>query len=524
MKSPMSSTLERILAVPGRLAQGDTLTRIVATVGPASRSREMIERLIEAGVSVFRLNFSHGDLAGHAATLRTIREAAGGSGSPVAVLGDLCGPKIRIGRVPDPGIVVEPGERIIMHDRPIEARPAGDGRAAEFGTTLPSLSRDVVPGARLLVNDGQIRMLVLEAGEGTLVCTVTTGGRVTSGKGLNMPESLLSVRTITDDDWRCVDFAVAHGLDFLALSFVRHEEDIEALRSGIRQRASALGLEDFRLPIVAKIEVPSALRRIEAIVQASDAIMVARGDLGVELDVALVPVIQKRLLAIAQDYGKPAIVATQMLESMIESSMPTRAEVSDVATAIFDKADAVMLSAETATGRHPALAVEQMRRVARYTEAYLGTLPAESEAPARPRELRDRTAALAHGAWLAARDLGAACIAVWSQAGGGARLLSQNNFSIPIIALTSDPRAARQMQLLRGVAPLCVDVPEDLAALSRLVDRYVQETHRARAGDRVILLAGEPLGMARATNRLAIIEVGDPLSGFAMRPGAARPR
>jgi pyruvate kinase len=235
----------------------------------------------------------------------------------------------------------------------------------------------------------------------------------------------------------------------------------------------------------------------------------------VEIDLARVPVIQKRLLAIASDYGKPCIVATQMLESMINSPSPTRAEVSDVAGAIEDGADAVMLSGETAVGKHPILAVENMRRIAEHTEQYLASLPQQPSPPRKLVESRYRTAALAHGAWTIAQDIAAKFIVVWSQQGGGARYLSQNNFTVPIIAITSDDRAARQMQLLRAVIPLRMPQPENLAHFTRMIDVYLLETGWARQGDSCILMAGAPIGLQGVTNSLAIHNIGNPNTGFA---------
>jgi len=509
--APASSTRGAMLPVPG---PPPSLTRIVATIGPASSDEAVIERLIDAGVCVFRLNFSHGTIEEHAARLALIRTVARRTGSSTAVLGDLQGPKIRVGRVVPEGIILSAGDEVVLQREPVVASVPAPGKPARFSSTLDSLVDDIQPGHRVLINDGAIRMLAIEHRSDEIHCRVTVGGLVTSSKGINLPDTRLSVRTITDRDWGHVDFAIEHDLDFLALSFVRTAADVEELREGIMHRAQVAGRPELSIGIVAKIEVPSAIDNIDAICDTADGIMVARGDLGVEMDLAQVPVLQAKLIATAQHFGKPVIVATQMLESMISSPSPTRAEVSDVATAIMAKADAVMLSAETATGAHPVLAVEHIRRIALHTEAYLASLPQESEAPGALTERMERTAALAHGAWLTARDLGAACVVVWSQAGGGARRLSQNNFSIGIVAATSDPRAARQMQLLRGVTPLCVDVPDGLRGFTRLIDRYLRDTGRAEIGDRVILLAGEPLGRAKVTNRIAILEIGDPDSGF----------
>jgi pyruvate kinase len=491
------------------------LTKIVATIGPASCTPAVVAKLVDAGVSVFRFNFGHGTLEEHAARLATIRRASRERERPVAVLGDLQGPKIRLGEVAGDGIAIATGATIVFQRRPIVAAPDAAGGPIRFGCTYPGLADDVEPGQRVLVNDGAVRALVIDKQVDELICTVTQGGPVSTGKGLNLPDTDLAIETLTERDWMHAEWAIDHDLDFLALSFVRCAADVERLAAGITRLAEERGHRHYRLPIIAKIEVPRALREIESIVDAADGIMVARGDLGVEMDLAEVPVIQKRLIAIAQEYGKPCIVATQMFESMIQSPTPTRAEVNDVAGAIFDQADAVMLSGETAVGRYPVVAVEHMRRVAERTEAFLAAGPAVPSPPARLVRSRYRTAALAHGVWTVAQDVGATCIVVWSQSGGGARYLSQNNFHVPIIAVTSDLRAARQMQLLRGVTPLVTEVPESLGAWSREIDDLLRRTGRAAPGDVAILVAGAPLGRRGATNRMAILVVGDPATGFA---------
>ncbi|MHC5113521.1 MAG: pyruvate kinase [Planctomycetota bacterium] len=488
-----------------------SLTKIVATLGPASASEETIAKLIATGVSVFRLNFSHGSLDNHGTMLRHVRRAAETCGRPVAVLGDLPGPRIRVGKVAEKGIELEPGSMVIFQRDEIVATPNPDGRH-RFSSNYPRLADDAQPGERLLIADGTVRTLVIEAGE-ELVCRVTHGGLITSGKGINLPETELSLETITERDWECVEWAIANDVDYLALSFVRSAADVPQLAAGIRQRTTPDGTRPW-LPIIAKIETPRALENIDAIVAAADGVMVARGDLGVEMDLAEVPVLQKRLVAAAQEHGKPCIVATQMLESMIDAPAPTRAEANDVAGAVFDQSDALMLSGETAIGRYPVVAVEHMRRIAERTEAHLALQPPVNSAPERLRAARSHLAALAHGVWTVAHDLDAKLVVVWSQTGGGARYLSQNNFRVPIIAVTSDERAARRMQLYRGVRPLRMEVPADLATWAEQIDATLQEREWAEEGDVCIFVAGEPLGTAGVTNSLAVHEVGAAGTGY----------
>lgn len=483
------------------------LTKIVATVGPASCAPSVISKLIEAGVSVFRLNFGHGDIEQRTQHTRTVREVATELGRPIAIMGDLQGPKIRIERVAGDGIAVEPGAMVVFHRKSVVGEA---GHPVRLSCTYPGFIDDVAPGQRVLIADGAVRLLAVAKRTDELECTVSPsgGGQISTGKGINLPDTCVRAETLGDRDRNDVRWAIEQGLDFLALSFVRNDSDV------IRLRETLAGTP---LQIIAKIERPEAVQNIDSILQSTDAIMVARGDLGVEMDLARVPVIQKQLIAAAEAHGKPCIVATQMLESMIHAPIPTRAEASDVAGAILDGADAVMLSGETAVGEFPVLAVENMRRIAQHTEAYIRSLPAREKPPQKLIESRYRTAALAHGAWHVAHDIGAKFIAVWSQRGGGARYLSQNDFNVPIIACTSDDRAARQMQLLRGVMPIRTPVPEGLNHFTRMVDAYLLETGWATEGDVCLLMAGAPIGAQGVTNSIAVHVVGDPNTGFSRR-------
>lgn len=500
-----------------------TRTKIVATLGPASDPEPMIAKLIEAGVSVFRLNFSHGELDQHLVRLRAVRRVAEAMGRPIAVLGDLCGPKIRLGAVPK-GTELAMGQEVLFGD------------AAEPGTpTLPTtyapIATEVTPGQRVLINDGAVRLLAVERGERALRCRVTVGGPISTGKGINLPDTALSVPAITDRDWDCVAWAVEHQVDFLALSFVRSAAEVHLLKERLAQLCPVHGgaaagsgragghralIAGATIPVIAKIEKPQAVAGLDAIVDAADAVMVARGDLGVEMDIAQVPVVQRRILARCAEFGKPCIVATQMLETMIDHAAPTRAEAGDVATAVYQGADAVMLSAETAVGKHPALVVDTMRRIVAAAEADLSATRSEASPPAKWVESRYATAALAHGAWHIARDIGARLVVCWSEHGGTARYLSQQGFAAPIIAYTSSPLAARRMALLKNVTPIRRDPPAagTLAEFTDTAERDVLERGWAREGDPVLLLAGKPLGAPKATNSIATLYLGDPTGGY----------
>ncbi len=506
-------------------------SKIVATIGPASDTPEQVRRLIEAGVSVFRFNFSHGDFEAHAARLKVVRGVAAEMGIQIACLGDLQGPKIRVGKVPagvgeqapsGGGLIrVASGQDVILK-RGIEEsfiRRTGTAEEVVLSVTYERLIDEVEPGHKVLINDGAIRMLALsrDAEAGELRCRVVVGGAISSKKGINVPQSDLSAPAVTERDWEWVKWAVAQRLDFLALSFVRNSADVIALRNGIAACEPAGGSGEAPwIPIVSKIEMPQAVADLSAIVEHSDVVMVARGDLGVEMDIARVPVVQKQIIRVCNDFGKPCIVATQMLETMIESAVPTRAEASDVANAIFDGADAVMLSAETATGKHPVLVVETMTRIINVAEERIRETLKPSSPPLRTVAGHRATAALAHGAWEIARDLCAKAVVCWSQNGGTARYLSQNSFDVPIFAFTSDPVSARRMALYKGVTAVVSEPPASgkLSDWNEQTERLLVDLGAVTAGDFLVLLAGRPLGRAKATNTIAIHRVGEAVRGF----------
>lgn len=499
-------------------------TKIVATLGPSTDDPEVLKRLIHAGVSVFRLNFSHGTFDDFTARLGRVRNVTERADRPIAILGDLSGPKIRIGIVPDQqeggGIVLDPGQDILL--RPGHGDATIEDGIPVFDTTLDRISYDVEPGERVLINDGAIRMLAVDRQDGReLRCRVTFGGRVTSKKGINLPDSDLKIPAITERDWACVGWAAEHGLDYLALSFVRTAEEIQSLKRRLTEVCTPnrpwtdekVGLP---IPVVAKIEKPQALANIDEIIEATDAVMVARGDLGVEMDVAQVPVAQKHIIARCSEIGRPVIVATQMLETMINSATPTRAEASDVANAVFDGTDAVMLSGETAVGKYPEIVVETMGRIVAVAEDRMHDLPRTQLPTPRLPEYAHRSSALANGAMHIARESNAKLVAVWSQAGGMAGYLSRLEVSVPILAYTSSPVAARRMALLGHVMPVCQDPGPNckLRDWTSAVEQFVLERGLASEGDSVVLIAGKPLGSVRAQDGISILRIGDLVSGF----------
>src|SRR5687767_9933600 len=344
-------------------------TKIVATLGPASSDVETLYRLFDAGADVCRLNFSHGTLDTHLQHLRNIREAAARFSHPIAVLGDLGGPKIRLGQVSDEdagGMPCHPGDELVVQRAPIV------GAKGRVSSTYAHPVDDVQVGHRVFVEDGLLKFICTEKNYSELRCSCTVGGVLKTSKGINLPDTFVNVAAITDRDWECADWAIENDLDYLALSFVRKAEDIQLLRQHLSNRGSDI-------QIIAKIEKAEALQHIDAIIEASDGLMVARGDLGVEMDLAEVPIIQKDLVRRCQTAGKPVIVATQMLQSMIDQPSPTRAEVSDVANAIYDGTDAVMLSGETSVGKFAPQAVLVMSHIADVTETYLVSTAAHAQ-------------------------------------------------------------------------------------------------------------------------------------------------
>lgn len=475
-------------------------TKILATMGPACSDVDTLFRLFEAGVDVCRLNFSHGTLDEHLRMLRTIREAAARFDHPIAILGDLCGPKIRLGKVADHnqtgGMPINVGDQLIVQRQPVLGR---DGRVS---CTYENLVDDVSVGDRLLIEDGMLRFVCTDKNYNEIACHCTIGGILKSSKGINLPTTALNVASITDRDWECVDWAIENDLDYLALSFVRRPEDLQLLREHLRNKVSDIHL-------IAKIEKVEAVRQIDSILEASDGLMVARGDLGVEMDVAQVPIIQKDLVRRCRTAGKPVIVATQMLQSMIQEASPTRAEVSDVANAIFDGTDVVMLSGETSVGKFPVIAVHTMSHVAEVTEEYLisnaDTPAAAAPAPATLRY----SAAIAGGVYRIVRDLKISLVVVWSQTGATARIFSKNRFPVPIIALSSDHRALRRMALHFGVIPQEMAPPANMTELVTQVDQIVREREFAAVGQRIIIVAGAALGTPGTLNGILLHTLGD---------------
>jgi pyruvate kinase len=472
-------------------------TKILATLGPASSSEAMIHRLLTTGVDAFRLNFSHGTHADHERVVATIREVATELGRYVPIVGDIQGPKLRIGDV-DGVVMLESGQTFVIST---ELRL---GNAHEVSTPFTPLPREVQIGHRILINDGLVELVVIGVHEKDVTTRVIHGGPISSKKGMNFPDSELTIPAITDKDKLDVKFAVAQQLDYIAASFVRRKSDIVDLRELLHEAGGD------EINVISKLEKPQAIDNLDEILEVSDGVMVARGDLGVELPAEAVPIIQKKVLARASRWGRFAITATQMLESMTTNSRPTRAEASDVANAIFDGSDAVMLSAETASGRYPVEAVQMMARIAFAAEANRQHIHYEWERePFRKMsELDEFTDALAGSANYAAEQLDAKYIVVFTQTGFAARLMSKFRPKVPIIALTPSSWVARRMNLLWGVQPFVLkDAGEFHEQIVDRVDDYLLAKDIVRPGDRLVILMGSPIYQRAKTNLLRVHRV-----------------
>jgi pyruvate kinase len=480
-------------------------TKIVATVGPASREPATLEALIQAGVNVFRLNLAHGEHIEHRTTYERIRAAAERSGLPVAILADLCGPKMRVGKIKDGPVSLQVGDVVTVTTRNVE------GGRDLIPVSYEGLPNDVRANDRILINDGLVELRVQDIQGSNIRCEVQSAGLVGDRKGVNLPGVPLSFATLTDQDRIDAHFALDLGVDFLALSFVRRAEDVADLKKLI----SGAG---HLTPVIAKIERPEALTVIDEVLECADGLMVARGDLGVELPPEAVPIVQQGLMQRARYQGKPIIVATQMLESMVQHPRPTRAEVSDVSHAVFGGADAVMLSAETAAGAYPLRAVQMMDRVARQVEGWQwvnGAFASLDNAPPVPVDGTGQQAVsmplrqgVARSTAQLARELRVKAVVVRSRGGRSARVVAATRPAAPVLALTQDPSVVRQLNLLWGVIPQEV-TPAEFDDPKETARRLTQDMGLAGPDDVILLLAG--FGKSEPT--LTILSVGGPIPG-----------
>ncbi len=464
-------------------------TKIVCTIGPASHTMEIIKNLMENGMSVARLNFSHGTHADHGAMMDMIREASTQMGRPVAILQDLCGPKIRVGHIPDSGMLLSVDQHVILTS---DSRPAqGNHIPVSYGD-LPS---QVKPGDHIMLADGMMDLTVEQTRSHEIICRVVTGGWLTSHKGINLPSSTLDIPALTDKDRRDLLYGLDRGVDYVALSFVRVAADIHDVKRIIHRH-------NKNTPVIAKFEKHEALNNVDAILAAADGIMIARGDLGVEIALEKVPNIQKALVRKANAVGKPVIIATQMLRSMVESPRPTRAEAADVANGVQDGADAIMLSEETASGKYPVEAVRFMARIAASAEEefphkrYLKVPPTKGLGES-----------VTYAAAVLAKNLDASAIVATTRSGVTAGHISSFRPAQPIIALSPDEAAVRRLALFWGCQPFYLSEIEDTDAMVEKAASIAMDRGHVRKGDRVVITAGRPIWEKGTTNMLWVKEL-----------------
>jgi pyruvate kinase len=467
-------------------------TKIVCTIGPASRSRAMLDQLVGAGIDVARLNFSHGTQAEHGEVIHVIREGEADWGRPITILQDLQGPKVRLGTFVGGQANLVTGERFTLTSKPVK------GTGSRSSISHPEYLSVLQPGDQVWMDDGMIQLVVEEVGDGEVHCRVTSGGVVTDHKGVSLPRLPLPASVLTAKDRDDLRYGVEQGVDYIAMSFVRSGIDIQEVRRFLREIGA-------NLPIVAKLERAEIVPNLPSILRQVDAVMVARGDLGVEVPLEDVPVIQKDVIRQARLAKVPVIVATQMLESMVDHMRPTRAEVTDVATAIFDGADAIMLSAETATGRYPTQTVQMMARIAERAEQ---AVPAASLALQRP-EAYGFPEAVAEAACQAARLLHAKAIVAFTQSGFTARLISHDHPEVPIIALTPFSEVQRRLGLFWGVSSRLVRKVQTTDEMLEEVEATLLGDGTVRNNDVLVIISGAPMWVTGTTNLVKFHRVGD---------------
>lgn len=462
-------------------------TRILATLGPASNNRETILEMVKAGANAFRLNFSHGEQKDHAERVNIIREIAKETGQPITILADLQGPKLRIGEVED-GITLKKGDKFTFQLDPVK------GGQDKVCLPHPEIFEAILPGHRMMVNDGKLQFKVTGVGDGLIHTEVKVGGALTDRKGVNVPDVSLNISPLTEKDRADLDYALDLGVDWIALSFVQRVTDLVEARSLIKDRAA----------LMAKIEKPQALEILADLISAADGVMIARGDLGVELPPERVPGAQKDITRICRRVGKPVVVATQMLESMIDNPTPTRAEASDVATAVLDGVDCVMLSAETAAGSYPVEAVEIMSRILNETEkrdGYFDNLALNMS------EGHTTYHAVAESATQLARHIDAVAVVAFSTSGATAVRLSRERPGLPIVMVTPNAEARFRMNILWGINSILTERYDSFDQALDGISTLMLENNMGKPGDQVIVVAGTPFGVVGTTNTIRVLNL-----------------
>lgn len=479
-------------------------TKIVATIGPASENEDTLRRLIEAGIDVARLNFSHGSHKEHLEKIRLIRKLSEELSKPISILQDLQGPKLRVGKLPAEGIPLQAGDRVVL----TQVSNMGSLDDLPSSTVLipldvPNLARGVVPGNRILLDDGNLEFEVTEIKGDAVFAKVILGGTLYSNKGVNLPGAALGIPPFTEKDRLDLEFGLKNGVDWVAISFVHRASDIEEVRNAMREILPSRA----NTPIIAKLERPEAIANLHEIIHAADGVMVARGDLGVETSPSTVPIIQKRIIDMANRHAKPVITATQMLDSMIRNPRPTRAEASDVANAIFDGSDAVMLSGETASGSYPIEAVKVMANIICEAEANAAEYAHYSTRPAEAPQ--DDALAITRAAKELAHDRNVVAIAVFTQTGKTALLMSKSRPDVPVFAFTPEEQTFQRMGLYWGVIPFLVPFASTVEAMIASVEAALVSSTSIRSGDQVVVISGFPVGAMRPPNFALLYTVGE---------------
>jgi len=468
-------------------------TKIVATIGPASTSPKIIDELLMAGVNVCRLNFSHGTLEEHKAVISDIRAAAMRLDLPVAILLDLQGPRIRTGLLEKGIVELKSEQRVTITTDDVK------GNENVIPTTYLQLPQDVKPGDRILIDDGLIELRVIGVAGNNVECDVVYGGILKDQKGMNLPGVAISAPSLSRKDMRDMDFGISQGVDYIALSFVRKASDVTGLKEYLKEKGADI-------PVIAKIEKPEAIENLDSIIEEADGIMVARGDLGVELSAEEVPIAQKKIIYMANIAGKPVITATQMLESMINNPRPTRAEASDVANAVFDGTDALMLSGETAVGKYPVKTVEIMAKIA--VEAEEADMSRRQSMRRKKEKAGSFSEAVAFASFAAAGELHSKAIVVFTQSGSTAKLVSKLRSTTPIIAFTPLEETRRRLSLVWGVQPFCIEFGGHTDEMICSGEAAMLNNGLAELGDTIVVVSGTKVGMRGATNMMKIDRIG----------------
>ncbi len=464
-------------------------TKIVATIGPASNSAETIAALIKEGMDVARLNFSHSTHLEHGKKIKLIRRIASEMDRHIAVLQDLAGPKIRVGLIPEPGIMLQPGEKFVLTSRLVV------GNRAVVSLSYPDLPKEVKKGDRLLLADGLMELVVLDTNGQDIACRVITGGQLTSHKGINLPTGTISASSFTDKDRQDLLFGLKSDVDYIALSFVKTADDIGLVKELINEKGKDT-------PVIAKIEKHEAIENLDAIIDIADGIMVARGDLGVEIPPEDVPLLQKMIIQKANCAGKPVITATQMLRSMTDAPRPTRAEAADVANAVLDGTDALMLSEETATGSYPVEAVAFMHRLALTAESGLCC-----DSFLRPMQDRDISTSVAQASCMLAANLEAKAIVAHTQSGQTARHISRFRPGQPLIVLSANKTTCQRLALSWGCQPYLIAPPRNTDGMIEKAVRVAREICQLGKGDIVVITMGHPIGKSGTTNMVRVKKI-----------------